>query len=114
MSGFYGNDNLALVSGCQFLTVDGTSDTVTLPPGTNAVGFFATSACWVMIGDPGLTPVAAAPGAEKTVVSKTFFVPAETFVAEQQISGDTDEKPIKVAAIQATAGGTLYVYHWKV
>ena len=114
MSGYYGNSNLALVSGSQFLTVDGTSDTVTLPQGTNAVGFFATAACWVMIGNPGETPVAAAPGAEKTVVTKEFYVPAQTFVPEQQISGATDERPIKVAAIQASAGGRLYVYHWKV
>lgn len=105
--GPYGLGTIAYAAKSQYLTVDGTSDNVTLPGKTRAVTLLATSACWINIGEPGATPTAAAPGAEKTVISG-FYLPAD-LPTDVVVPEGTDEKPVKIAAIQATAGGTLYV-----
>jgi hypothetical protein len=106
MSGVYGNPNLAYVQGCQYLTFDGTSDlTAALLPVTQAVTLYATADCWVQIAP---APVAAAPGGEKTRVH-SFFLPANTFV-DVAVPYSDEAHPQIVAAIQATAGGNLYIY----
>lgn len=108
MPGAYNNPNLYHAAATQYLTVDGTSDTVTLGVGTRAVSLFATSACWVRIGIKGETPTAAAPGAEKTRVDRLIYLPAESVIDYPVPVGDEAGK-VKIAAIQATAGGTLYI-----
>lgn len=108
MSGAHGNDNLFYATATQYLTVDGTSDNVTVGVGTKAVSLFATAACWVKIGTPGETPVAAAPGAEKTRSQRTIYLPAETS-KDIPIPVGAADAPVKIAAIQATATGTLYI-----
>lgn len=110
MPGTYGNDNLARVVSSQYLSVDGSSDTITLPVGTQAVTLKATAAMWVTIGQPGEDPTAAAPGAEKTVVARTFYLGADSEI-DVPVPMSTDAELVKIAAIQDSAGGTLYVYH---
>jgi hypothetical protein len=104
MSGVLGNDNLAWDKGSQFLTIDGTSDTISCPTDTQAVSLFSDVACWVTFGS---VPVAAAPGAEKTQAT-SFYLPASVLV-DYPIPQGTDAVPTKVAAIQADGAGTLYV-----
>lgn len=106
----YGNPNIASYNRAQYLTVDGSSDSVTLDPRCRAFSVYATSACWVKFGRGSQT--AAAPGAEKTAVTGSFFVPASTLISAVAIEGTTNDVPT-VAAIQDSAGGTLHVYeHW--
>jgi hypothetical protein len=108
MSGAYGNENLAFVGGGQYLTVDGTSDTITIPSGVEALDFYSDTDCWVFIGEPGATPTAAAPGAEKTGITG-FFLPAFLEKSGIPIPRGTDQNRPKIAAIQDTASGTLHV-----
>lgn len=107
MPGTHGNDNLAFARKNQFLTIDGSSDTVTLPVGLQAVTLFSDVACWINIGDPGKAPVAAAPGAEKTEAAG-FFLPATT-VLDVPVPATKDDALLKIAGIQADGAGTLYV-----
>ena len=104
MSGVLGNHNLAWAKGSQFLTIDGTSDTITCPTDTQAVSLFSDVACWVTFGR---APVAAAPSAEKTQ-STSFYLPANLLV-DVPIPCGTDAVPTLVAGIQAVGAGTLYV-----
>jgi hypothetical protein len=108
MPGSHGNDNLYRPSACQYLTVDGTSDNVTLGVNTQAVSLYSTEDCWVRVGIPGETPTAAAPGAEKTRVFNSFFLPATT-VMDIPVPTASDSAQVKIAAIQDSAGGTLHV-----
>jgi hypothetical protein len=105
MSGAYGNENLMFIRNCSFITVDGTSQTITLNKDTKAVSLYAIADCWVEIGK---VPVAAVP-AELAQSNGTFFVPAG-WGPDIPVPAGTDVGPIKLAAIQATAGGNLYVY----
>lgn len=107
MSGVHGNDNLAWLRGCQFLTIDGTSDSVTLPENIQAVEIYSDVVCWVQISRPGESPTVAAPGAEKTEI-EGFFLPATTVYPVPVPDGNA-ANPIKVTAIQAAGAGTLYV-----
>lgn len=104
--GRYGNENLALITSCQYITFDGTSDSSTLQSNVQALTLFATEPCWVKIGKGAQT--AAAPGAEKTV-SDSFYVPADAFL-DVAVPSSTDENPCVIAAIQDSAGGNLYIY----
>jgi len=106
MSQVAGNDNLAYAKGSQFLTVDGTSDTLTIPAGVYAVDLYAAAACWVTVGAPGATPTAAA-GSEKTTTT-SFYLPA-TLEKTIAIPIGDDTNQVKIAAIQDSAGGNLYV-----
>jgi hypothetical protein len=94
------------VKSSQFLTVDGTSDTVTLAPGTQAVYLYAIAACWVTSGFGTVTAVK--PGAEKTS-SKAFYVPAATLIGPVKVPVGTDASLTKVAAIQDSTGGALHI-----
>jgi hypothetical protein len=100
----YGKEELFFVKSSQYLTVDGTSDTVTLPTGTIAVRLHALSNCWVAFGT---APTAVKPGAEKTVTG-SFYLPLGTPIILAVPMG-TDEAPMKVAAIQDTASAALHV-----
>jgi len=94
-----------IVKSAQYLTVDGTSDTVTLPVGTKAVKLYAIADCWITFG---AAPVAVKPGLEKTE-SKAFFLPAATLTNPIPVPYGTDAAPTKVAAIQDASGGALHV-----
>lgn len=106
MSGSYGNENFAFIGGGQNLATDATSDTITIPINVDAVEMYATAAMWVVIGDPGETPTAAA-SAEKTT-GRAFYLPidGEKVAALPKAS---EGAPIKIAAIQATGAGVLHV-----
>ena len=108
-AGAYGNPNLYFVRGCQYITYAGTSENITIPGGTIAVTLRASSDCWVKIGRPGETPVAAAPGAEKTRAADTFVLRTDERL-DVPVPLGTDEKPVKIAVIQDSAGGTLDVF----
>lgn len=103
----YGNQSVASYNRAQYLTVDGNSDSVTLSPKCLAFSVYATAACWIKFG-PG-SQTAAAPGAEKTAVTNSIFVPASTVISAIRIQGTDDALPT-VAAIQDSGGGTLHVY----
>lgn len=106
----YGSPNIASYNRSQYLTVDGNSDSVTLSVKALAFSVISTTACWIKYG-PG-AQTAAAPGAEKTAVLDSIYVPADTVISGIRIKGTDDALPT-VAAIQASAGGTLYVMeHW--
>jgi hypothetical protein len=113
MSGIYGNDNLAFVGGGQYLTVDGTSDNITLPVNVDAVDLYSTTDVWVLIGDPGETPVAAAPGAEKTSV-RSFFLPSGVEKSGVPVPRGSAASLVKIAAIQSSAGGTLHATYRRI
>lgn len=112
MSGVYGNENLAFVSGGQFLTIDGTSDTVEIPAGVDAVDLYSTTDCWVVIGEPGATPTAVVPSAEKTT-GASFFLPSVVEKSGVPVPRGSAASRPKIAAIQSTAGGTLYITYRK-
>ena len=103
----YGNEILAFGRQMQFLTVDGTSDTVELPAGLEAVDLTCDVAVYVNIGRPGETPVAAAPGAEKTEADGQYLLANQTYSYPLPMS--TDAKKVKIAAIQVSSGGTLRI-----
>lgn len=103
----YGNSNLLFVNGGQFISYGGTSEvTAALSPLTIAVEVVATTDCWVLVGGAGeTTPVAVKPGAESTRgasfplragVEKVFPIPIST-------------AGVKIAVIQDTSAGVLYV-----
>lgn len=100
----YGNDNVVSYDRCQYLTVDGTSDSVTLSGNAKAITVRATVAVWVKVGRG--TQTAVKPSGEKTA-GETFYLPANTDRV-LRVSGN-DESPCIVAAIQDTTGGALYV-----
>ena len=107
MSGVLGNANLARVAGFQYLTVDGTSDTVEIPAGVQFVDLIAANDCYVVPGRPGETPTAVVPSGEKTDADG-FYLPGGV-VYSIAVNLGTAEKPIKIAAIQVSTGGALYV-----
>ena len=104
----YGNYNLAAVGKSQYLTVDSSSDTLTMSSGIQGLLLYSTTDCWVSIGP---APTAAAPGAEKTAVV-SLFLPSST-IREFSVPKSTDEAPLLVAAIRDTADGVLHVQEWK-
>ena len=112
MSGVYGNDSLAFVGGSQFLTIDGTSDSIVCPTDTQAVSLYSDVPCWVEFSQPGKTPTVAAPSAEKVGING-FFLPASV-LADYPIPQGTDANQTSVCAIQAAGAGTLYVTFRKV
>lgn len=108
----YGNDNLMFIRDCQFITTDGTSDPgVTLDKDTTSIMLYATADAWINIGKG--TPVAAVPS-EKTASNGSFFIPTlgNRFIVVAVPVG-TDANPVKVAAIQATGAGNVYIYQRK-
>lgn len=107
--GTFGNDNLMHISRCSFITTDGTSDPgLTLHKDTKAISVYATAAAWVLVG-PG-TPVAV-PATEK-VWSDSLFIPATGWI-DVPVPAGTDLKPMKVAAIQNSGAGNVYIYERK-
>ena len=104
----YGNYNLAQAGKSQFLTVDGTSDTLTMSSNIQGLWFYSTQDCWIKIGTG--TVVAVKPSAQK-VVTDSFFLPANT-IKETNVPASTDEKPCVIAAIQDSASGNLHVMEW--
>jgi hypothetical protein len=115
MAGNYGNENLAFITGCQYLTVDGTSDSITLPEGVHAVDLYSTEDAWVQIGERGVTaPTVAAPGAEKTEIDG-FFMAADVWYTGIPVPLGNDAKKVPISAIQgpSATAGTLYVNYRK-
>jgi hypothetical protein len=106
MPGTYGNDQLYRPDFSAYIDYAGASENVTLPVGTIAVTLYATTKCWIAIGDPGETPVAAAPGAEKTFVKSIFPLNADVFI-DVPVPPSTDGALVKIAVIQSSSGGTL-------
>jgi hypothetical protein len=103
--GSYGNDNLMFISRTSFITHDGTSDAgLTLDKETKAISIYATTDCWVEVGE---APVAV-PATEK-VWSDSVFVPAG-WGPDIPVPAGSDSKPMKVAVIQASASGNCYIY----
>jgi hypothetical protein len=109
MAGVYGNDNLAFMPNSQFVTVDGSADlSDTLPTDTYAVTLYSTTDVWWNFTERGKdTPAAAAPAAEKTY-GDSKFLPAGIML-DVAVPESHDAALIKVAYIQASAGGTLYI-----
>lgn len=109
MRGAYGNQNLAFPTRSQYVTVDGSADeSAALGSDTIAVSLYSTTDTWWNYTDKGAdTPIAAKPGAEKTVVN-SIFLPAGIMVDYPCPLG-TDENPIKISCIQDSASGTLTI-----
>ena len=105
----YGNYNLAAVGNSQHLTVDGSTDFLTMSSNVQGLLCYSTADCWVAVGTGTVTAVK--PSGEK-VSTGSFFLPAAT-VREFAVPSSTDEKPVKVAAVQDSATGILHVQEWK-
>ena len=101
------NENLAYGRNFQSLTIDGDSDTVTLPAGLQAVTLVSDTALYFVVGEPGGTPTASSPSAEKTVTDGQYL-PAD-IPMDFAIPVGSENSKVKIAAVQASAGGTLYV-----
>jgi len=107
--GVYGNENLLFIRKCQYVTCGAASDqSATFDANTEAVTLYADADCWCRIGT---NPTAAAPGAEKTEV-EAFFIPASAFL-DVALPRATDSAPLRLAAIQDSAGGNVYIYERK-
>lgn len=109
MAGVYGNENLSYPIRCQYMTVDSSADlSAELGSDTIAVTLYSTTDTWWNFTEVGKdTPAAAAPGAEETVV-RSIFLPSGVMV-DYPVPESTDAAKIKIAFIQASAGGTLYI-----
>lgn len=108
MPGSQGNYNLYQAFASAFIDYTNASEEVTLPVGTLAVTLSASTRCWVTIGDPGKTPTAAAPSAEKVFRARTFAIDASDSI-DLPVPQSTDASLVKVAVIRATADGVLDV-----
>jgi len=106
MPGTQGNYNLYQAFAAAFIDYSSASEVVTLPVGTLAVSLSATTRCWVVIGDPGTTPVAAAPSAEKVFKRRVFAINAGDTI-DLPVPLNTDADLVKIAVIRATADGVL-------
>lgn len=104
--GRYGNENLAGVVACQYITTGAASDSTTLQSNIQGITLYSTEDAWVNIGTGTVT--AAAPSGEK-VSGESFFLPSQVFV-DVPVPSTTDEKPCVVAAIQDSASGNVYLY----
>jgi hypothetical protein len=106
--GTYGNDNLMFSGPCSFIVADGTSDAgLTLDKDCKAITVYALTDCWVAVGqDP--TAVAAT----EKVWSDSSFVPTNGLF-DIPVPAGSDSQPIKVAVIQDSAGGNVYIYQRK-
>lgn len=106
--GSYGNDNLMFIRKSSFITSDGTSDPgLTLDPDTKALSIYASAACWIQVA---AVPVAV-PATEK-VWSDSIFVPAG-WGPDIPVPAGSDKVPMKVAVIQDSAAGNIYIYQRK-
>jgi hypothetical protein len=108
MPGNYGNMNIVFSTPTTYITFAGTSEAVTLPVGTQAVSLNPTEDCWIYVGDPGETAVAAAPSGEKVWSTKTKFLAAGQ-VWDIGIPPSSDASLVQIAVIQATVGGNLHI-----
>lgn len=106
MPGTQGNYNLYQAFASAFIDYAGASEVVTLPVGTLAVSLTASTKCWVIIGDPGITPTAAPIAAEKTFVRRVFAINAGDTL-DLPVPLNTDAALVKVAVIQDSAAGVL-------
>lgn len=108
MAGQSGNSNLLFIRRNHFVTFDGTSkQTIAVDAKCRAVSLYATAACWVAFGTD---PTAAAVNQQTAAAANTFFVPATTWLDIALPVDGTVAAPIKIAAIQSSGGGNLYVY----
>ncbi len=108
MPGSQGNYNLYQAFSSAFIDYSSSSEEVTLPVGTLAVTLSASTRCWVIIGDPGKTPTAAAPSGEKVFLARTFAINVADTI-DLPVPHSTDAALVKVAVIRATADGVLDV-----
>lgn len=109
MSGVYGNDNFAYISGYQYVSFSSTSEqSAALDKDCVAVELESSTDCYIAIGT---NPTAAAPGAEKTK-TKSFKLKADVKILVALPKG-SDAAPMKVAVIRDSADGTLDIYERK-
>lgn len=105
----YGNQNLLFFNGYQYFDYSSTSEaSAPLDVKTIAVELYATTDCWIKIGEQGENPTAAAIGTEKTR-GYVFRLKADVSMLVPVPVGTT-ANPIKLAVIRDTADGTLEVY----
>jgi hypothetical protein len=108
MPGERGNQNLLNAAASAFISYAGSSESVTLPPGTKAVSLTATTKCWVKIGQPGETATAAAPSGEKVFVQRCIPINADHNI-DVPVPPSTDVALVQVAVIQDSSAGVLDV-----
>jgi len=96
----YGNNNLLMVKGAQYITFGAASDSTDLHPGTIGVTLRTSEDCWININ-----AAAAAPGAEKTFGS-SFPLRADESI-DIAVPWSTDASPVSIHAIQDSTTGTL-------
>lgn len=108
MSAPYGNGNFPFSNYHQYLTYDGNKASVALDKTTQQVSLIASTDCWVLVGAPGVEPVAVKSSAEK-VKSTSFRLHAATTVTIAVPIG-TDKNPVKIAAIKDATTGSLDIY----
>jgi hypothetical protein len=106
MPGTQGNENLYTAFASAFIDYAGASEVVTLPVGTLAVSLTASSKCWVVIGDPGITPVAVPIAAEKVFERRVFAINAADTI-DLPVPLNEDATLVKLAVIQDSEAGVL-------
>ena len=106
MAGAYGNYELHQVISSLFINYTNASEAVTLPVGTMAISVATTQKCWIKIGQPGETAVAAVPSAEKVWVERELplNITEETIIA---VPPSTDASLVQIAVIRSTVDGVL-------
>lgn len=99
MGGYRGIDGYAVwdKDSAQTVTVGAASAATTNVIGKDVVTVIATANCWVTYGT---TPVATATTAE------SIYIPSGQYVTIPGLKPDSD----KIAVIQDSTGGSLYVY----
>ena len=106
MPGTYNNDNLYMVGSSAFFDYATASESIELAVGTIAVTLAATTKCWIKVGDPGESPTAAKPSAEKTWVQRTVPLNAGSEI-DIAVPESTDAAPVKIAVSADAAAGVL-------
>ena len=105
----YGNPNLMQFNGYQYISYSSTSEaSADLDAKTCAVELYTDQDCWIAIGQPGETPVAAEPAAEKTRGFVFKLKAGEQKLIPVPLGGATDK--VKIGVICVTSDGTLEIY----
>jgi hypothetical protein len=112
MPGSYGNDNIYTPFASAYIDYAGTSEAVTLPVGTVAVSLYASTRCWVKIGQAGETATAAAPSGEKVWIQWGFPLEIDGRL-DVPVDVNTDGKLVQLAVIQDSAAGMLSIIAMK-
>lgn len=113
MGGTHSNDNLLLVSRCQYVDFTSSVDYAILADATIAISVYATQDCWITINPPGTYQAAADPGGEKTPVNNQTFVPLGVIV-DYPVHPTDGAGKIKISVIRDSADGRLHITERKV